>query len=111
MSYNNTHVMYTTTAVVPVPIASAHPASASSAHEPSAPPFDIEEFHRQRLVHIAALFEIHPDWLSFLRALYNYNIYMVIDDSGSMGSVVDEGKDPYFDSLDEKKRASWWCMW
>jgi len=96
MSYSNAPVMYTTTtAAVPVPIASAPPAPASSAPEPSAPPFDIEEFHRQRLAHIAALFEIRPDWLSFLRALYNYNIYMVIDDSGSMGSVVDAGKDPY----------------
>ena len=62
-------------------------------HNPAAalPPnmFAVADARMEKLKRLAAQFEINPEWVKRLRALENFGIVMICDDSGSMNTAVD----------------------
>ena len=55
---------------------------------PPPPPSDFTSHRMSKLQQMAARFEIRPDWISRLRQLEGFKICLLLDDSGSMASVV-----------------------
>ncbi len=79
--------------------ASAPPAPGAGGGGAGSAPFSIADARMAKLAVLARQFEIRRDFISRLRALENFGIVMLLDDSGSMNTAVDaparSGSDPF----------------